>query len=223
MEKWWYNPRLAKQAVAKNRCFWTFWPNSTIFGGRISPKNVKRHIYTPRPFIWAYYQDPMTNRYKETAWKSSCFGGRIWPKLSKSTSKRQDLSYEPIPRSLRPSLTKIQPGKESMTDGPTDRNPKSIGPKPLCCWLTWPNSPPAIGRLWPKLSKGTYTRQDISFENMTKSLWPSVQKVYGHVVQESDDRRTYLKIFRLRLVSRSRSVKAKFDVLVNQCSELPPS
>ena len=40
--------------------------------------------------------------------------------LSKGTSTGQDLSYEPIPRSLRPSVTKIQPRKELMTDGQTD-------------------------------------------------------------------------------------------------------
>ena len=39
---------------------------------------------------------------------------------SKGTSTGQDLSYEPIPRSLRLSVTKIQPGIESMTDGQTD-------------------------------------------------------------------------------------------------------
>ena len=33
------------------------------------------------------------------------------------TSSGQDLSYKPFPRSLRPSGTKIQPGKESMTNG----------------------------------------------------------------------------------------------------------
>ena len=43
------------------------------------------------------------------------------------TSSGQDLSYKPIPRSLRPSGTKIQPGKESMTGG----HHESIGPQPL--------------------------------------------------------------------------------------------
>ena len=38
----------------------------------------------------------------------------------KGTSPCQDLSYEPIPMFLRPSVTKIQPGKESMTDRRTD-------------------------------------------------------------------------------------------------------
>ena len=56
-------------------------------------------------------------------------------KMSKGTSSGQDLSYEPIPRSLRPSVTKKQPGKESMTDGRTDGRtdgqPESIGPQPL--------------------------------------------------------------------------------------------
>ena len=69
-------------------------------------------------------------------WPNSAIsGGRICPNLSKGTSTGQDHSYEPIPRSLRPSITKIQPGKESMTDGQTDRrkdgHPESIGPQPL--------------------------------------------------------------------------------------------
>ena len=54
------------------------------------------------------------NRCFWTIWPNSAnSGGRFWPK---GTSTRQDLSYEPIPRSLRPSVTKIQSGKESMTD-----------------------------------------------------------------------------------------------------------
>ena len=38
-----------------------------------------------------------------------------WPQLSKGTSIRQDLSYEPIPRSLRPSIAKKQPGKAKIS------------------------------------------------------------------------------------------------------------
>ena len=37
------------------------WPNLA--------KTVKRHIYRPRPFIWAYSQVSTTIRYKDTAWK----------------------------------------------------------------------------------------------------------------------------------------------------------
>ena len=37
-----------------------------------------------------------------------------WPQLSKGTSIRQDLSYEPIPKSLRPSIAKKQPGKAQV-------------------------------------------------------------------------------------------------------------
>ena len=47
----------------------------------------------------------------------------------------QDLSYKPILRYLWPSVTKIQPGKELMTDrrtyGQTDGHPESIGLQPL--------------------------------------------------------------------------------------------
>ena len=56
-------------------------------------------------------------------------GDRIWSNLPhlhyKGTSTRQDLSFQHIPRSLRPSITKIQCKKESMTDS----NPKCIGPQ----------------------------------------------------------------------------------------------
>ena len=38
---------------------------------------------------------------------------------SKGTSTRHDLSYEPIPRHLRPSVKQIQPWKR-IDDGPTD-------------------------------------------------------------------------------------------------------
>ena len=60
---------------------------------------------------------------------SAISGGRTWPKLSKGTPTGQDLSYEPIPKSLRPSVTKIQPGKESMTDRRTDRQTDGRTPR----------------------------------------------------------------------------------------------
>ena len=42
--------------------------------------------------------------------------------------------------------------------------------------LFWPIWPFPVGCFWPKWSKGTSTGQDLSFESITKSLWPSVQK-----------------------------------------------
>ena len=111
------------------------------FRRSILAKIVKKaHLldYRPRPFIWAYSQVFTTIRYKETAWKSSffekplfwtfwpksaIFSGQFWPKLSKSTSTGQGLSYEPIPRSLRPSVTKKTAWKgidDGRTDGRTD-------------------------------------------------------------------------------------------------------
>ena len=39
------------------------------FQWSILAKTVKRHIYRPRPFIWAYSQVSTTIRYKDTAWK----------------------------------------------------------------------------------------------------------------------------------------------------------
>ena len=44
-----------------------------IFGQLPVAESVKRHIYTPRPVIWAYSQVSTTILSKETAWKSSCF------------------------------------------------------------------------------------------------------------------------------------------------------
>ena len=47
-----------------------------------------------------------------TFWPNSAIsGGRIWSKLSKGTSTGQDLSFEPIHMSLRPSVAEKQPGK----------------------------------------------------------------------------------------------------------------
>ena len=90
------------------------WPNLA--------ETVKRLFHISRHFIWAYSHVFKINRFKETAWKSSCFEKPLvldllakfdhfqWPK-SKGTSTHRDLS------SLKPSVTKTQPGKESMTGG----------------------------------------------------------------------------------------------------------
>ena len=78
-------------------------------------------------------------------WPNSAISGaRIWPKLSKGTSTGQDLSYEPIPRSLRPFVAKKQPGKLKF------RKNRYFG-------YFGQNSAISGGRIWPKLSKGTST------------------------------------------------------------------
>ena len=43
------------------------------------------------------------------------FGIRMWPKLPKGTSTYQDLSFAPTPTSIRPSVTKKQPGKAHVS------------------------------------------------------------------------------------------------------------
>ena len=83
-----------------------------------------------------------------------------WPKLSKGTPTHQDLSFEPIHMSLRPSVTKIQPCKV-------------IFEKPLFLDIL-----ANFGHFrWPKLSKGTSTGQDLSYELIPRSLRPSVTKI----------------------------------------------
>ena len=89
------------------------------------------------------------------------FGGRIWLKVSKGTSTGPDLSYEPIPRCLRPSVTEKQPGKAYVS-------------KSRCFWTFWPISAIFGGRIWLKVSKGTSTGQDLSYEPIPKCLRPSV-------------------------------------------------
>ena len=88
------------------------------------------------------------------------FRSRTWPKLSRSTSTGQDLSYEPIPRSLQPSVAEKQPGKAHVS-------------KNRYLWTFWPNSAISGDRIWPKLSKGTFSGQDLSFEPIHRSLRPS--------------------------------------------------
>ena len=83
-----------------------------------------------------------------------------WPKVS---STHQDLSFEPIHMSLRPSITKKQPGKSHIL-------------KNRCFWTFWPILDIFGGRIWPKLSKGTSIRQDISYKPIPRSLRPSVAK-----------------------------------------------
>ena len=98
-----------------------------------------------------------------------------WPKLSKDTSTRRDLSYEHICRSLRPSVTKNQPGISHVL-------------KNRCFWTIWPNSAISGGQIWPKRSKGTSTRHYLSYEPIPRSLRPSVTNIQPG--KEIDDRQT---------------------------------
>ena len=91
------------------------------------------------------------------------FRGRIWAKLPKGTSTRQDLSFAPTPTSIWQSATKIKPGKANVS-------------KNRCSGIFWPKSAIFRGRIWPKLPKGTSTCQDLSYEPIHRSLRSSVTK-----------------------------------------------
>ena len=137
--------------VLENHNFWAFWPTSANQDLSFEPslydlpftrsklvETVKRHISTPRPFIWNYNQVSITFRSKclvRTSWcfEIRCFGaywlvqptfgGRIWPKQSKGTYSHQEVSFEPINRSLCPfvKISTSNPYKKAITDGRADR------------------------------------------------------------------------------------------------------
>ena len=146
-----------------------FWPTSGI------RKCQKAHLHTNNIHLNLFpglYDHPL-QRYsleKPTFRKTTIFGHfgliRLFPvtesaKLSKGTSTGQDLSYEPIPRSLRPSVTKKQPGKAYVS-------------KNRYFWTFWPNSAISGGRIWAKLSKGTFTGQELSYEPTPRTLRPFI-------------------------------------------------
>ena len=97
-------------------------------GGRKCQKahqNTKTSHLRPLPGLYNHPLQRFTKPGKAHVSKHRCFWtfwpnsaiSKIWSKLSKGTSTRQDISFVPFPRSLRPSVSHIQPGKESMTDG----------------------------------------------------------------------------------------------------------
>ena len=63
--------------------FWAILANLTTSGGVFLTEMVKRHIYGPRSFIWAYNQVSLTFRSKVLARTSSSLGKplfwAIWP------------------------------------------------------------------------------------------------------------------------------------------------
>ena len=82
------------------------------FRWSILAKTAKRHIYRPRPFIWAYSQVSATIRYKETAVKSSCFENPLFLDI-----RYKDTAWKRI--------------DDGQTDGQKDGHPESIGPQLL--------------------------------------------------------------------------------------------
>ena len=104
------------------------WPNLA--------ETVKRHIYRPRPFIWAYSQVSTAIRHKETAWKSLCFekplfldilakfGHFRWPNLAK-TVKRHIYRSRPFiwaySTTIRYKVTAWKRIDDGRTDEQTDR------------------------------------------------------------------------------------------------------
>ena len=107
----------------KFKAFGQFWPTS------VGRNCQKAHLYAKTFHMSLFpglYDHPLQRNSLEkhkfrkplfwTFWSNSAIsGGRIWSKLSKGTSTGQDLSFELIPRSLRPSVTKIQPGKAHVS------------------------------------------------------------------------------------------------------------
>ena len=79
-------------------------------------------------FKYIFYE----NRYFWPIWQ--LWVGCFWPKWSKGTFTDQDLSFEPITKSLWPSVQKFWPVPkkyDGQTDGQTDGHPKPIGPQPF--------------------------------------------------------------------------------------------
>ena len=62
-----------------------------------------------------------------------------------------------------------------LYDHPLQRNSlETTSFEKLLFWIFWPNSAISGGRIWPKLLKGTYTGQDLSFEPIHRSPRPFV-------------------------------------------------
>ena len=68
-------------------------------------KTAKRHIYRPRPFIWAYSQVSTTIRYKDTAWK------RIDDRRMDRRTDGHPKSIGPQPLGWGPKKGRIQTNK----------------------------------------------------------------------------------------------------------------
>ena len=78
--------------------FWAILANLTTSGGVFLTEMVKRHIYGPRPFIWAYNQVSMTFRSKVLARTR-----KRW-QTDRQTDRRTDGQTDGHPNSIGPQL-----------------------------------------------------------------------------------------------------------------------
>ena len=80
------------------------WPNLA--------KTVKRHIYSPRPFIWSYSQVSTTIRYKETAWK----------RIDDGPTDGHPKSIGPQPLGLGPNKNQFRDSLDPVRTNSTDNH-----------------------------------------------------------------------------------------------------
>ena len=155
-----------------------FFANLTTSGGVFLTEMVKRHIYGPRPFIWAHNQVSMTFRSKVLARTSYSLGKPLfWAILANLTTSGGVFLTEMVKRHIywpRPFIWVYNQVSMTFRSKVLARTNKSK--KNRYFGLFWPIWPLPVGCFWPKWSKRTSTDQDLSFEPITKSLWPSVQK-----------------------------------------------
>ena len=121
-----------------------------------SGRNYRKHIYRPRPFIWAYFQVSTTIRYRETAWKSLClekqvfldilanFGHFRWPNLAK-TIKRHIYRPRPLTRAYFQVSTTIR-YKETARKSLCLEKPMFLDILPNFGNFRWPNLTKTIKR-----------------------------------------------------------------------------
>ena len=81
----------------------SFEPIQSLYDHPLQRNSLENHTFRKTAVFWTFWPN------------SAISGGRTWLKLSKGTSTYRDLSYEPFPRSLRPSVTKKQPGKAHVS------------------------------------------------------------------------------------------------------------
>ena len=87
-----------KYIFYENRYFWPIWQLPV---GCFLTKMVKRHIYGPRPFIWAYNQVSMTFRSKVLARTSSSIEKPLfWAILANLTTSGRVFLTEMVKRHI---------------------------------------------------------------------------------------------------------------------------
>ena len=132
------NPKLRRctSDIYENRYFLV---NLTTSGRVFLTEMAKRHIYGPRPFIWAYNKVTMTFRSKVLARTNSSLENRyfwlFWPILQLFLTYMVKLIYGPRPfiwayNQVSMTLRSKVLACTKKYDGQTDGHPKPIGPQP---------------------------------------------------------------------------------------------